>query len=87
MFLIWPFSRSLPSSYYAIMAHSHTHAHAHTHDFAQANKDHHNAEGHAHAYSSSELNIWQAAKCVEAMIDAYDWNEEETTLLDYACGP
>lgn len=82
------------------MSHSHSHPHTysdtpiastsshfHSHDFASANKSHFNSHSHSHSHASpSGLHEWTASQCVSSILDVYDFNEEETELLDYGCG-
>ncbi|KAL8278491.1 hypothetical protein RQP46_009181 [Phenoliferia psychrophenolica] len=56
------------------------------HDFVAANKSHHNEAGHSHGHASSALNQWLGKRIAEAIMDAVDFDEDTTTVLDFACG-
>ncbi|KAM0753975.1 S-adenosyl-L-methionine-dependent methyltransferase [Meredithblackwellia eburnea MCA 4105] len=69
--------------------HDHVHDHSHQehgHDYVQANKDHHNQHGHAHSHSNSPLNNFLAESVADSVLEIADFDENATTLLDFACG-
>lgn len=70
-------------------AHTHEHANAelpHDHDFAAANQKHFDAE--AKAFDAKPSAQEMARRVSKAMINTYPslFDEESTTLLDFACG-
>ncbi|EIN07939.1 S-adenosyl-L-methionine-dependent methyltransferase [Punctularia strigosozonata HHB-11173 SS5] len=60
--------------------------HAHSHDFTEANRQHFNTSVEAahHADRPDYLKI--AKKVGKLIVDAYPFDEEKTTLMDFACG-
>jgi hypothetical protein len=77
----------------ATSAHSHSHehisvqsgAHGHSHDFAEANKTYFNEE-FAQKFDVRPDTIEAAQRITQAMLKAHHFDEESTTVLDYACG-
>lgn len=44
------------------------------------------SSSHDHS-SPSPSNLWVAKACVDSILDAWDgWDEDETEVLDFACG-
>lgn len=72
------------------MSHGHTHAdhhhpHPHAHgDVAAANRDHFDKT--AHTYDDQPGALEAARRVSAAMLKLYPFNEDTTTVLDYACG-
>lgn len=62
--------------------HSHTHSHGHN-SIAEANKAFFNKEAHSY---DAPLKIEFADRMAPKILSAYPFNEDSTTLLDYACG-
>jgi len=77
--------------------HTHTHSHgnlhgglvashSHGHDYAAANKAHFDDAAAAN-YDKRQDAIELTRRQSNAMIKAYPFNESETTVMDFACGP
>ncbi|KIK59067.1 hypothetical protein GYMLUDRAFT_227463 [Collybiopsis luxurians FD-317 M1] len=64
----------------------HHHPHGQGHDYVEANKAYFNASGYAASYDDHPSYV-EFAKAVGAAIrDAYPFDPETTTALDFACG-
>ena len=71
-----------------MLPHTHSHEsvthHEDRHHFTQANKDY--FDEHAHQYNDRPGAHELARRLGAAMISAYPFNEDSTSVLDYACG-
>jgi len=73
--------------------HSHSHSHSHSHGqgggsgdrFAEGNRAHYDSEEAAHIDDRPDF-IEMAQRLSEAMRKEYTFDEEKTTVLDFACG-
>lgn len=63
---------------------SHVEHHHHGHNYAEANREFFNKE--AGVYDDRPVALEVAKKCAQAMLKAFDFDEEKTYVLDYACG-
>jgi hypothetical protein len=65
-------------------AHLHHHIGEHGHDYANANRDHFDST--AHQYEDRKGGLELGRIMAEGMMSMYDFDEDETTALDFACG-
>ena len=69
-----------------IPAHSGPHHHGgHSHDFAEANKTYFNQE-YAQMFDVRPDVVEAAQRIAQAMLQVYPFDEQSTTVMDYACG-
>ncbi|KAH7928135.1 S-adenosyl-L-methionine-dependent methyltransferase [Leucogyrophana mollusca] len=62
----------------------HDHRHDHSHSFEDANKQYFNETAHIH---NDRPEVHEMARRIgAAMLEAYEFDEETTTVMDYACG-
>ncbi|KDR81974.1 hypothetical protein GALMADRAFT_276610 [Galerina marginata CBS 339.88] len=62
--------------------HHHRHGEEHSHDYATANKE------HFHKAASNEENVGKvdvAKRCARAILERYPFDENSTTVMDFAC--
>ncbi|KAI0046938.1 S-adenosyl-L-methionine-dependent methyltransferase [Auriscalpium vulgare] len=62
----------------------HLHAHAHAQSFPDANAQYFDA--HAHEMDERPAHQELAQRVSAALLDAYQFKEEETVVMDFACG-
>lgn len=81
----------LPSQLFSLIFHSshapeHAHFHSHTHsDILNANRTHFDNLAHAGTYANSFVK--QVIDDIgAALLEAYPFSEESTTVMDFACG-
>ncbi|KAF7356547.1 Methyltransf-11 domain-containing protein [Mycena venus] len=65
-------------------AHGHTHSHSHSHSHGQAGGDWTNEN--VHLYEQQPIAAEIGDKVPRAMRKAYPFNEDTTTVMDFACG-
>jgi 2-polyprenyl-3-methyl-5-hydroxy-6-metoxy-1,4-benzoquinol methylase len=62
----------------------HHHHHGHGHDFTKANEDHFDTTGIETLTSDESKLIGKQA--AQAFLDSYNYDKENTAVLDFACG-
>jgi len=65
---------------------SYSHHEAPYDSFEEANKDFFNTPGVAERYAERPDAVECAQRLAAVMLKAYPFNEEKTTIMDFACG-